>query len=341
MGGHGGLNILPQKRWNVYGRENRLKVAEDEAKHAAEQEEATTRHQAAEAGYRHRMLLARARQRQGMPLVEPDDGAQDALGPGAGEASGSGPLAGGDTGSPSTGPSNRERLQGGPATEDRATALPCPALVPSAAIAPPERFNLFALEEQMSQAKHPEVEAEKRKMVANRGDQKTQTSDAKFDERFKFAHGLTGSSSQPWYTKGGAEPPRGGVPSADLQTWQATALQALGRSHEELIAEDHSAEPRSRGGEGSEFPRPQSLRRSGKRRKKEPKAGKKHRRRDEDRGDGEAAYAAAQADLLVALRAERLEREAAESARQRQVLAAQQAPGPGRGYHNTYGYGRK
>ncbi|RMZ55271.1 hypothetical protein APUTEX25_005549 [Auxenochlorella protothecoides] len=67
-----------------------------------------------------------------------------------------------------------------------------------AAIAPPERFNLFALEEQMSQAKHPEVEAEKRKMVANRGDQKTQTSDAKFDERFKFAHGLTGSSSQPW-----------------------------------------------------------------------------------------------------------------------------------------------
>lgn len=93
-----------------------------------------------------------------MPLVEPDDGAQDALGPGAGEASGSGPLAGGDTGSPSTGPSNRERLQGGPATEDRATALPCPALVPSAAIAPPERFNLFALEEQMSQAKHPEVE---------------------------------------------------------------------------------------------------------------------------------------------------------------------------------------
>ena len=37
MGGHGGLNILPQKSWNVYGRENRLKVARDEAQHAEEE----------------------------------------------------------------------------------------------------------------------------------------------------------------------------------------------------------------------------------------------------------------------------------------------------------------
>jgi len=37
MGGHGGLNILPQKSWNVYGRENRLKVAQDEAQHAEEE----------------------------------------------------------------------------------------------------------------------------------------------------------------------------------------------------------------------------------------------------------------------------------------------------------------
>lgn len=38
MGGHGGLNILPQKSWNVYGRENRLKVARDEAQHAEEEQ---------------------------------------------------------------------------------------------------------------------------------------------------------------------------------------------------------------------------------------------------------------------------------------------------------------
>lgn len=30
MGGHGGLNILPQKKWNVYNWDNRDKVKEDE-----------------------------------------------------------------------------------------------------------------------------------------------------------------------------------------------------------------------------------------------------------------------------------------------------------------------
>ena len=32
MGGHGGLNILPQKKWNVYNWDNRLKVEQDEQK---------------------------------------------------------------------------------------------------------------------------------------------------------------------------------------------------------------------------------------------------------------------------------------------------------------------
>ena len=30
MGGHGGLNILPQKKWNVYRRDNQQKVKDDE-----------------------------------------------------------------------------------------------------------------------------------------------------------------------------------------------------------------------------------------------------------------------------------------------------------------------
>lgn len=44
MGGHGGLNILPQKRWNVYNYENREKVRKDEE--AAAREEQLQREQA-------------------------------------------------------------------------------------------------------------------------------------------------------------------------------------------------------------------------------------------------------------------------------------------------------
>lgn len=35
MGGHGGLNILPQKKWNVYNYDNRAIVEKDKKLHAA------------------------------------------------------------------------------------------------------------------------------------------------------------------------------------------------------------------------------------------------------------------------------------------------------------------
>ncbi|XP_057419902.1 uncharacterized protein LOC130714062 isoform X2 [Lotus japonicus] len=38
MGGHGGLNILPQKRWNVYNFDNREKVRRDEEEAAKEEQ---------------------------------------------------------------------------------------------------------------------------------------------------------------------------------------------------------------------------------------------------------------------------------------------------------------
>lgn len=38
MGGHGGLNILPQKRWNVYNYDNREKVRRDEEAAAKEEQ---------------------------------------------------------------------------------------------------------------------------------------------------------------------------------------------------------------------------------------------------------------------------------------------------------------
>ncbi len=36
-----------------------------------------------------------------------------------------------------------------------------------------------------------------------RGEQKTQTSDAKFDEKFQVGHGLSGEANKPWYAKSG------------------------------------------------------------------------------------------------------------------------------------------
>jgi hypothetical protein len=43
MGGHGGLNILPQKSWNVYGRKQRERVRRDEEQLEREQREEAAR----------------------------------------------------------------------------------------------------------------------------------------------------------------------------------------------------------------------------------------------------------------------------------------------------------
>ena len=123
MGGHGGLNILPQvrrravrlervcsacslhsalkfaplaltarprcataapqKRWNVYGREQRLKVARDEAKYEEEQAAIREKAEAADRERRRQLLLQRARQRYGVRrlgcLLLAGDSAQHAL----------------------------------------------------------------------------------------------------------------------------------------------------------------------------------------------------------------------------------------------------------------------
>lgn len=60
MGGHGGLNILPQKRWNVYRFDNQEKVRVDEAEAARQdqlQREATRRRES------HARLVALRRNR--------------------------------------------------------------------------------------------------------------------------------------------------------------------------------------------------------------------------------------------------------------------------------------
>ncbi|XP_051114897.1 uncharacterized protein LOC127240330 [Andrographis paniculata] len=66
MGGHGGLNILPQKRWNVYNYENREKVRRDEE--AAAREEQLKREQSRKRDAE--LRLEKLRQTRGIPIRE-------------------------------------------------------------------------------------------------------------------------------------------------------------------------------------------------------------------------------------------------------------------------------
>ena len=45
---------------------------------------------------------------------------------------------------------------------------------------------------------------EAKREARRRGDKNTQTSDAKFDEKFQVGHGLSGEASKPWYAKSGS-----------------------------------------------------------------------------------------------------------------------------------------
>ncbi|GAB4813031.1 hypothetical protein N2152v2_000077 [Parachlorella kessleri] len=356
MGGHGGLNILPQKRWNVYGRENRLKVARDEEKYEEEQKEARAKHEAAEKEFRHRMLLQRARERYGGPdqigmaqpaasllpaaaaepgvfSIEAGEGSIQVDHPAlaslqhAGEAAAATATVDTDKGQqkqqqqkqqPEAGSaarrepgkdrsrkrSRRERRSeagsGGTAAATGAEVVEKPTLADLArqlqsggasagsgtatghaeagegarqasqhlalgdkngsqevatagtvagqsqvgTVAAQqigdrftkeklEHINLFADEER--KAKNPEAEAEKRAERKARGNADTQTSDAKFDERFKFGYGLTGKQAAPWYAQHAATLPGSAIerleaPShhgAQLDQWRRAGQAAL------------------------------------------------------------------------------------------------------------------
>ncbi|QDZ24735.1 CIR N-terminal domain-containing protein [Chloropicon primus] len=61
MGGHGGLNILPHKSWNVYNRENRARVKRDEEAAGRAEEEKKRKRQEGDSEYRFERLRARRR----------------------------------------------------------------------------------------------------------------------------------------------------------------------------------------------------------------------------------------------------------------------------------------
>eukprot|EP00884_Botryococcus_braunii_P005987 jgi/Botrbrau1/1538/Bobra.0107s0026.1 len=180
MGGHGGLNILPQKSWNVYGRENRLKVARDEAKHKEEEGLKREKHLQAERDHKRRLLLHRAAIRDnadGLPFPEPD----------------------------------RSVIPDATVLEDRATEA-----------RPGGHINFF--EDFEAREMHPEIIDEKKNERRRRGNPETQTSDAKFDERFKFGFGQTGGAAKPWYS----------CPKEDLEQKEELHLLKLdpgGRPH--------------------------------------------------------------------------------------------------------------
>ena len=46
------------------------------------------------------------------------------------------------------------------------------------------------------------MQAERRDEQRRRGDAKTQTSDARFDEQFRFANRLYGQAAMPWWVGG-------------------------------------------------------------------------------------------------------------------------------------------
>lgn len=79
MGGHGGLNILPQKSWNVYSCKNRECVAQDEARAAQEEQDAAFAAASDKAGLN--LMVMRARAGGMHEHVAPDGGSDISMGP--------------------------------------------------------------------------------------------------------------------------------------------------------------------------------------------------------------------------------------------------------------------
>jgi hypothetical protein len=162
MGGHGGLNILPQKKWNVYGRENRLRVARDEAAREEEQARLESRRDVAESEHRLSVLKKRARLKYG------------------GAAS-----------------VNLDRWEGSLGKSDTIEREKESLQEPPSISSGPNETN--ALE---SGVKNPQRAAEERLERRRRGNPATQTSDARFDQRFRFGAGLATDGENghlPWY----------------------------------------------------------------------------------------------------------------------------------------------
>eukprot|EP00890_Picochlorum_soloecismus_P005329 jgi/Picsp_1/5798/NSC_03157-R1_hypothetical protein CHLREDRAFT_188919 [Chlamydomonas reinhardtii] len=168
MGGHGGLNILPQKKWNVYGRENRLKVVQDEEKYEEEKREMEEKARMAERESRYNALLSKSvAQYSGRSVVVLQGCA-------------------GASGSEARGREEDER-RGEVGVDVRGGGS--------------RHFNIFEMQSEDDCGRKKEKEKEERDNVRKRGDAATMTSDARFDQSFRFANNMQGS---PWYATAAA-----------------------------------------------------------------------------------------------------------------------------------------
>lgn len=266
----------------------------DEQKAEAEQYEKDALHQKAESEYRHKLLLKRAHHRFGTS-----------------ESSGNPPTGLTHARQDATEPPSDLSAEGGGAGE----------LVPAAAQSVAERGNggafdfLGFLETKDPKGQHPEIAAEQKKAAARRGEEKTQTSDAKFDAQFAFGSGLTGAANQPWYAK--PAPENTAEPAAG-NAWKGANLA--------LEAPKAASEPK-------------------KRKEKKEKPHRKEKKSKEKTQAKEGGVSKPKKDVFSALRAEREAREAVERKRARQAVldATVNASGEptGKRYHSSFGFSNR
>lgn len=355
MGGHGGLNILPQKRWHVYNQDNREKVAKDEAAYEEVQKAKRAKHQQAESEYRHARMLGRARgelQAVQAPQVTLKDGSPPRQLLASPDSSVAVANQQHEALRPTNLSHNLEQQQ-----QQHHTAAQSSTITPLQPLAEPAAASLKQSElsigvhtkrrddghmnfwkEDEVKAGNADVKADRVNERRRRGDAATQTSDARFDERFQLGHAMHGRAHMPWYvtTPGQPESSGGkGRQQASSRPLNGAILLAAGV---ETSAPDVPLAVQQSGSEPSHSPA-DNVQRNLKGSHQKAKKHRKERKKEKQRRKGDAVHAgsslkskstvsesklrinAAQLKASIkAMREERVAREAQERLRQQNLL---------------------
>eukprot|EP00798_Chlamydomonas_sp_ICE-L_P020955 gene20955-27808_t len=274
MGGHGGLNILPQKSWHVYNQDNRYKVAQDEEKAKEEEDAAREKAMQADREHRRQRLLQRAGVKGSSGDAETLAVAEVAV---------------------ATIADSNLAVEAAPhhaITSVHAEAGASGALTTSAPPAALEHINFWKEDELKLKAAHPENEKQQRDDSKKRGGKEEfYTSDAKFDERFKLCYDMEGD--KPWYARA---PPskkvldvddKSTLRSADTSTCHALPL--LPTSYLTMTPRNALPPPPSSHLSTSVLPAPRGTQKSKQRSSRGKRSSKGRSRSDKDRHSLEAS----------------------------------------------------